>query len=158
MFGQITNPPASRSVTVSNGTLQGLSSGLAVAAPPGMTIFQFDAQMPSSAHWNTGVQFALPWQSSLDISYVVLHGYNLLTGSVDINAPDFGAAYLAQNHNPTVAPSTIPGAGALPTNFFRPYLGFGTINRNMTTGVNTFHSLQTSFNRRFSHGLSFTVN
>src|SRR5947209_8152671 len=43
MFGQITNPPASRSVTVNNGTLQGLSNGLAVSAPPGMTLFQFDA-------------------------------------------------------------------------------------------------------------------
>ena len=157
MFGQITNPPASRSVTVNNGTLQGLSNGLAVSAPPGMTLFQFDAGMPASVHWNSGVQFALPWSSSLDLSYVGLHGYNLLE-QTDINAPEFGAAYLPENHNPTVAASAIPGAGALPTNFYRPFRGFGAMNRRMTVGTNTFHSLQTSFNHRFSRGVSFTFN
>jgi hypothetical protein len=108
-------------------------------------------------HWNSGVQFALPWSSSLDLSYVGLYGYNLLE-QTDINAPDFGAAYLPENHNPTVAITSIPGAGALPTNFYRPFRGFGPINRRMTVGKNAFHSLQTSFNRRFSHGASFTLN
>src|SRR5262249_8602625 len=89
--GQITNPPASRRVTGNNGTLQGLSHGLEVSAPPGMTLFQFDARMPSSMHWNAGVQLTLPWSSTLDVSYVGLHGYNLLE-QTDINAPDFGAA------------------------------------------------------------------
>src|SRR5262249_15426403 len=104
-----------------------------------------------------GVQLTLPWSSTLDVSYVGLHGYNLLE-QTDINAPDFGAAYLPENHNPTVAASAIPGAGALPTNFYRPFRGFGAMNRRMTVGKNTFHSLQTSFNRRFSRGVSFTFN
>jgi hypothetical protein len=157
MFGQITNPPAQSSVTVNNGTLQGLSSGLQVSAPPGMTIFQFDAGMPSSINWNAGAQFALRWSSSLDVEYVGIRGYNLLA-STDINAPDFGAAYLPENQNPTLASSAVPGATALPVNFYRPFRGFGAINRNMTVGYNNFHSLQMSLNRRFSHGVSFTLN
>ena len=37
----------------------------------------------------------------------------------------------------------LAGANALPTNFYRPYLGYGAINRRMTVGYNNFHSLQT---------------
>src|SRR5262249_45376302 len=63
-----------------------------------------------------------------------------------------------ENHNPTVASSSTPGTGALPVNFYRPFRGLGAIHRNMTVGKNNFHSLQTSFNRRFSRGLSLTLN
>ena len=157
MFGQITNPPASRSVTVNNGQLQALGNGLQVSAPPGLSLFQYDAGVPTSVQWNTGLQFTLPWASVVDVEYVGNHSYNLLANT-DINAPDFGAAYLPQNQNTTLAASTIPGATALATNFYRPYRGFGAINRNMTVGYNNFHSLQTSWNRRFRDGFQFTLN
>jgi hypothetical protein len=113
--------------------------------------------MPTSIQWNTGLQFTLPWASVMDVEYVGNHSYNLLE-QVDINAPDFGAAYLPQNQNPTLAPNPLAGANALPTNFYRPYGGFGAINRRMTVGYNNFHSLQTSWNRRFRDGLQFTLN
>ena len=50
---------------------------------------------------------ALPWASSLDVSYVGNHGYNRLGGfqggsSVNLNAVDIGAAYLPQNQDPTM--------------------------------------------------------
>jgi len=157
MFGQITNPPASQSVTVNNGELANLTGGLQVSAPPGLTIFQYDAEMPMSVQWNTGVQFTLPWASVMDVEYVGNHSSNLLE-QVDINAPDFGAAYLPANQNPTLAANPLAGANALPTNFYRPYLGYGAINRRMTVGYNNFHSVQTSWNRRFRDGLQFTLN
>ena len=40
----------------------------------------------------------------------------------------------------------------------RTIRGFGTITQNQQTGWRTFHSLQFSFNRRFSNGLSFGFN
>ena len=70
-----------------------------MSAPPGLTIFQYDAKMPTSVQWNTGLQFTLPWASVMDVEYVGNHSYNLLE-QTDINAPDFGAAYLPQNQNP----------------------------------------------------------
>jgi len=159
MFGQITNPPAQSSVTVTNGQLQTLSSGQAVSAPAGMSVFQFDAKTPMAFNSNIGVQIALPWSMALDAEYVGIRGQNLLA-TTDINAPDFGASYNAANWNPTtpVTASTLPGATALPVNFYRPFIGYGAINRNMTVGYNNFHSLQTSLNRRFSHGVSYTMN
>lgn len=52
----------------------------------------------------------------------------------------------------------MPGATALPVNFYRPFQGFGAINRTLMVAYNNFHSLQTSFNRRFSRGVSLTFN
>ena len=157
IFAAVVNPPASNTVTVSNGTLTDIASAAQASAPPSMNMFQFDAEIPQSIQWNAGVQIALPWATALDISYVGQRGDNLLVNT-DVNAPDFGAAYLPQNQNPTLAPSATPGATALPVNFYRPFLGFGAINRNLSAAYNDFHSLQVSANRRFSRGISATFN
>jgi hypothetical protein len=82
---------------------------------------------------------------------------NLLT-QVDINAPDFGVAFLGVNQNPTLAASGTPAASALTTNFYRPIRGYGAVNMTIPFGWNTYHSIQTSFNRRFTKGVSFGVN
>ena len=50
------------------------------------------------------------------------------------------------------------GSAAYDTNFMRPYQGYGGITRRTNFGNNTFHSLQTSWNRRFRNGLQFTLN
>ena len=44
----------------------------------------------------------LPWTTSLDVEYVGQHSYRTLEG-VDINAVDFGAAFLPHNQDPTLA-------------------------------------------------------
>ena len=58
--------------------------------------------------WNVGVQMMLPWSSSLDVEYVGQHGYNSVE-TVNLNAVDFGAAFLPQNQDPTLAPSADAG-------------------------------------------------
>ena len=131
---------------------------------PELVTFQYDAKVPASWQWQVGVQMALPWASSLDVSYVGNHGYNRLGGlqggnAVNLNAVDIGAAYLPQNQDPTIAAaSTVPGANAYTANLLRAYRGLGTIAQNTTEFWDTYHSIQTSFNRRFQNGFSFGVN
>ncbi len=67
-----------------------------------MTVFYYDSKLPTSLQWNIGTQMALPWSSSLDISYVGSHAYNILGQNPDVNSPDLGVAYLAQNQDPTL--------------------------------------------------------
>ncbi len=55
-------------------------------AVPGMTTFQYDADVPASWQWQVGVQMALPWASSLDVSYVGNRGVNRLGGFQNGNA------------------------------------------------------------------------
>jgi hypothetical protein len=158
VFSQSANPPSSTNTIVRYGQLQSLGTGgLTSQGVPQMVVFEYDADIPTSTQWNAGVQMTLPWASSLDVSYVGQHGDNLLQ-SVDINSVDFGTAFTAAAQDPTLAASGTPGATAFTTDLLRPYRGLGQISRNITKSWNTFHSLQTSFNRRFRNGISAGVN
>ncbi|HEV3214597.1 MAG TPA: carboxypeptidase-like regulatory domain-containing protein [Vicinamibacterales bacterium] len=168
VFSLIGNPPTGQGSTVRYGTLQTLPSGASVLTPSNLTIFWYDSKLPSSLQWNGGVQMALPWSSSLDVSYVGNHGYNALaqavigttlaTGTLDINAPDLGAAFLPSNQDPTVAPGAVPGASARSTDFLRPYRGLGAIFTSWGRFWTQYDSIQTSFNRRFRAGWQAGVN
>jgi hypothetical protein len=113
--------------------------------------------------WNAGVQMALPWSSSLDLSYVGSHGYNLMGAfqggsTVNLNAIDIGTAYLPQYQDLTKGTSAVPGQNALTANLLRPYRGYTNINENETEFHDIYHSIQASFNRRFRNGIQFGVN
>jgi hypothetical protein len=158
------NPPIATSVDLRSGQFQNLGQGLSFGPVPGMTTFQYDAKVPASAQWQAGVQKALPWASMVDVTYVGNHGYNRLgafqnQSLVNLNAIDFGAAYLPQNQDRTLGPQTVPGAGAYTqVNLMRPYQGLGSINQNTTEFSDTYHSIQGTFQRRFRNGFSFDVN
>jgi hypothetical protein len=161
-FNQVTNPPFNTSRTVRLGLLQNLSSSQATQGPSALaSVWPYEGDVPASVQWNAGLQTTLPWASVVDISYVGQRGYNRLAEirgqvQVDINAPDIGAAFLSRNQDPTLAASATPGATALTTDFLRPYRGFGSIGVNLPDFTETFHSIQTGWNRRFRDGFSFS--
>jgi hypothetical protein len=157
------NPPIATSTDLRNGQLQTLLGGLNLQPVPAMVTFQYDAKIPASAQWQAGVQMAMPWATSLDVSYVGNHGYNRLGGLqggnvVNLNAVDIGTAFLPQYQDLTKGTTTVPGQNALTTNLLRPYQGFSTINQNTTDFHDTYHSIQTNLNRRFRNGFSFGFN
>ena len=158
VFSQVGNPPFSTATTVRYSQLQNLGSGgLTTQGPPSLIVFKYDSELPSSYQWNAGVQFAMPWAVTADVSYVGQHGFNLLQ-NVDINSVDFGVAFTPAAQDPTLAASATPGATAVSNDLMRPYPGVGQINQNWGIGTNTYHSIQTSFNRRFRDGVSFGLN
>ena len=57
-----------------------------------MTTFQYDADVPASWQWQAGVQMALPWSSSIDVSYVGNRGVNRLGGlqNGNLGQPELG--------------------------------------------------------------------
>jgi hypothetical protein len=159
------NPPISTSQDLRNGQLQTLGTGLSPSPVPAMIVFQYDAKVPSSWQWQGGVQMALPWAAVLDVAYVGNHGFNRLrafqgggNGSVDLNAVDFGAAYLLQNQDPTLGSSGVPGATAYTSNLLRAFRGLSNINDQETRFWDEYHSIQMSLNRRFQNGLAFGTN
>jgi hypothetical protein len=157
IYGLVANPPNASSVTVNFGQLQTLSqTGLRVQGPPALSTYEYDANLPTSWQWNAGVQMTLPWATALDVEYVgqraTYQGQNL-----DINQVDIGAAFLPENQDPTLSPSTT-GASALPTDMMRSFKGYGQITQFTQRGENLYHSIQSSINRRFRNGLSFGLN
>lgn len=160
VIGIPANPPASESQILANGRLQTLGQGLSVTGVPSVFVFEYNSDIPSSIQWNAGVQMALPWASSLDVSYVGQRSENRLQ-NVNINAIDIGAAYRAENRDPTLpasGPGVIPGSTALPPNLLRAFRGYGAIVKQTPAFHDRYHSIQTSFVRRFQSGLSFGVN
>jgi hypothetical protein len=77
---------------------------------------------------------------------------------VDINAIDFGAAFLPQNQDLTLQPNTTPGAMAVAQDQMRAFRGYAGITQQWGRGWRTFHSIQLSYNRRLKDGLSFGFN
>src|SRR4030095_376565 len=86
IYNQVGNPPSSLSTTLRNGNLQTLATAVSTQAPSGMTVVYSDAKLPPSLQWNAGVQMTLPFSSSLDVSYVGSHAYNILGSNPDINS------------------------------------------------------------------------
>ena len=172
VFGQSGNPPTGRQATVYYSTLQSVAQGATALQPaPGMITYYYDAKIGSSLNWNGGVQMALPWSSSLDVSYVGAHNFNSIAfGSIgtpsgqlplDRNAPDIGTAYLPQYQDPTRGASAVPGASAFTTDLLRPYRGIGTINTTWPRFHTQYDSMQLAFSRRMRNGwqagLSWTL-
>ena len=96
-----TSPCATRSCSRS-------AAGLSTVGAPALNVYQYDARLPSSFQWNGGVQMTLPWSSTMDVAYTGQHSWNT-PQAVDINAVDFGAAFLPQNQDPTLPASATPG-------------------------------------------------
>ena len=156
--GGVNNPPTSGTITVQFGQLQALGrEGLQVEGAPALAAVKYNAKVPSSTQWNAGVQIALPWTILADLSYVGHHSFNLFQ-AVNLNAVDFGIAFLPEYQDPTLTPSATPGATALQTNLLRPIRGYAAITQQWDRGWRTYHSIQLSIQRRFKNGVSFGFN
>ena len=70
VFGIPSNPPIATSADLRSSMLQNLGTGLSFGPVPGMSIFQYEAKVPTSAQWQMGIQKTLPWASVVDVSYV----------------------------------------------------------------------------------------
>lgn len=153
------NPPVSDNVTLRYGQLQDLTSGLVIKGAPVLGgAWEYEpAGLPSSTQWNVGMQTALPYAMALDVSYVGQHAFNQPVNA-NINAVDFGEAFLAENRDRTLAPNATPGATALSADLLRAIAGYGSITQVQQYGWRTYHSFQFSLNRRFNNGISFGFN
>jgi hypothetical protein len=134
-----------------------VGTGQALLAPPSLVAIDRSGKIPTTYAYNLGFQYKLPFEAVMDLSYVGTSGQHLLQRR-SLNAPAYGAAYLAQNQDPTLAASSTPGAQAFTPDFLRPFQGFGQIQYIEPAASSNYHSLQTSVNRRFSKGLLMGVN
>jgi outer membrane receptor protein involved in Fe transport len=158
VFDLVRNPPTTKEVTFSFGRMEEISPEGAFVAPPSLVAFDPQGKIPTIYAYNLGVQYKLPFEAVLDVSYVGTSGQHLLQQR-NINAPDYGAAYLPENQDPTsTGDAAIPGARALPVEFLRPFQGYGQIRYIEPASSSNYHSLQTSLNRRFRRGLLLGVN
>ena len=104
VFAQVLNPPTLQNVTVRYGSCRRSAAAASTTeAPPALSVYEYDSALPSSTQWNAGVQMTLPWATALDV--VVRRPARLQhrRRTINLNAVDFGAAFLPQNQDPTLA-------------------------------------------------------
>ena len=155
VFDMIANAPGVLVSTLQWGRLQDVSSSGATSADPVPTLSlnptAFDFEPPKTYQWNLGLQHKL-WKNIIfDLAYVGSKNEDLLRQQ-QINALPFGATFAAANQDPTRAPSSTPGATALPNDLLRPFKGYGNIRLWGYDGYSNYHALQTGLNRRFENG------
>ncbi|MFI4942330.1 MAG: carboxypeptidase regulatory-like domain-containing protein [Burkholderiales bacterium] len=157
VFDMISNAPGVLNSTITWGRLQDLGSGGTGTDPNAVLSLNptaYDFKPPKTYQWNVGIQHKLWYNLIADVAYVGSSNKDLLRQS-QINAVPRGARYLPENQDPTLAPSTVPGATALPDNLLRPYQGYGNIRMWDYSGFSNYHALQLGLNRRFENGVGF---
>ena len=113
-------------------------------------------------NFNFGIQYQLPQNLVLDVTYIGNKGTNLISGGLDamnqlpVSALRFGDALLQPlSANPALAP--VPYAGFTGTlaqalRRFPQYQGVGQYLSNF--GISNYHSLQVTATRHFTKGLA----
>ena len=135
------NPPLSEMATVINGNVDAPAGAQRRTFPLVMAMFSPEYANARSWAWNVTMDRQLPWQNTVQLSYVGRSASNLER---------------ARNIN-QLQPGTIqanPGANA---NALRPYKGFGTINLYETTGRSRYNAMQLQVSRRASRGLGYSL-
>ena len=145
------NPPAIYNPTQYYGMVTNAYNGTGLLSPSNFsrdidphhrTVTSYQASM--------GIQRDLGHMTMIDVAYVGSFGRHL-SEVVNLNTPNYGASLLPQNQNPQ---TNTP----LNDNYFRPFLGYGSIPQQIFEGNSSYHSLQVTATRRFSHGLQFNIS
>ncbi len=125
--------------------------GAGPTSPVNVSGFWKDGQKQQLTYnYTLAVQKDLGWHTTLDVAYVGTTTHHI-SQSWDFNALRAGVKFLPSSRDPTVA-ATPQNAGALPDNFLRPILGFGSVTVSGPATTARYDSLQVQANRRFARG------
>jgi len=140
-IGIKSGPPVDTSLMINNFWTQGYPAG-ALSDPNNPVLYSSDPHLktPMMQQWHLGLQYQLPSQTVLEVSYAGSHGQRL---------------YGFYNGNQAV-PSPDPNAPLAPR---RPFPAVdGTIYTFRSNTFSNYHSLQVHLEKRVSHGLQFEVS
>lgn len=160
IFSELQNPPTTFVPTIYYGQLSGVSINNAFVSPSSLQALSYNGNVPTVYNFSLGVQTKLPWDMTLDTSYVGSLSRHLILLR-NLNPVPYGATFLPMNQDPTKVkanPNAVPGSNALPAQFLVPHIGFGSsIAEHDFGGNSNYNALQANLNRRFAKGLFFGV-
>ncbi len=162
VFSLINNPPGMQVQTLTWVLAKDVRTSTGYGPTIALSPSEYSWQVPTVYQWNAGLQMRLPFELTLDVAYVGSRSENLLQLR-NLNAVPYGASYKPENQDPTrgkacsgcTAISPLPGGNALPTDFMRPYPGYGNIAMWEFGSYSNYNALQTTVSRRLAKGLMF---
>lgn len=132
------NPPFGRSVTIQTPRLSDPSGGVAAAGSvPSLTTVGTPVLAPTIQQWSFSLQQEVFPRAVVSVAYVASRGTHLFRPYA-LNNPPPGSSATGRPH----------------INTARPYIGYGSITQRESSAASVYHSLQATFNRRVSGGLS----
>ena len=137
----IPNQPPDTSLMINNFWTQGFP-GSSLSDPNNPLLYSIDRHIktPMMQQWHLGMEYQLPSETVVELSYAGSHGQRL---------------YGFYNGN-QATPSTDPNA---PLADRRPFPAVdGTIDAFRSDTISNYHSLQARLEKRMSHGLQFEVS
>jgi hypothetical protein len=149
-WSMVSNPPVQVQPAIFYGNINDLSQRAGLLYPVGASAIQTQDKVPSIYKYSFGIQRDIGFNTSIDVSYVGNVARHLIQ-SWDINKVPYGAHFQPENQDPL-------SGGALPEDFYRPYLGYGGISEVGNFGDSNYNSLQVSAKRRFSRGFQFGIS
>jgi len=135
------NPPLSDMATVINGNVDAPGGAQRRSFPLVMAMFSPDYKNASSWAWNVTSDRQLPWQHTVQLSYVGRSATNLER---------------ARNIN-QLAPGTTQANVGVNVNYLRPYKGFSTITLYDTSGSSKYNAMQLAVSRRAARGFGYSL-
>jgi hypothetical protein len=145
----IVQPPLFVNRQLFNTTIGALRSSPTLSLTPTDNTLgsQHNVALQTTYNMSFGIQQDLGFKTVLDVAYVGSLGRHLQQAR-SLNSVPYGTTPLASSIDPTTG-------RPLPLNFLRPVQGFGNIQYNEYASSSSYHSMQTTLNRRFSRGLMF---
>ncbi|MPY87455.1 MAG: TonB-dependent receptor plug domain-containing protein [Luteitalea sp.] len=143
-------PPLVNTPSVNYTTIEELLSAPLSLSPGTARHLDSDYEPQMKYNWSIGLQRDLGYQLVADVAYVGSAGRQLLQVR-NLNAVPYGTRFQASSIDPTTG-------DALPSNFLRPFRGYGDILFHEFAGFSDYHALQVQLNRRYMDGLQFGVS
>jgi hypothetical protein len=154
---EFNTPPLQYNPVIYNTYLTQVQQSQGYVAPSAVSGFNPSRPMQQTYSYSAGFQRELGWATMLDIAYVGSLSRHLVQ-AVNLNSEPLGADYQPGNLDLTNKSTTTPsGYAPLPSQFLRPYLGYGNITYYSYSGNSSYHSLQTQLRRRYKNNLTYGV-
>jgi hypothetical protein len=140
--------PLFQTVNLLNGTLSNLLSSSGLLSPSAVLGQPRKGGNEFSYNASLGIQRNIGFGTVMDVSYVGTLGRHLPM-AIDGSPIPMGARFDARNADPTN--TRVP----LPDTFLRPYVGYTGITLRRWEANSSYHSLQTTLNRRFARRVQY---
>src|SRR5262249_886999 len=142
VFDFVRNPPLGIQPVLNFGYVNTISPTSALLSPPDFYAADPVGKIPTVYNFTFGAQTKLPGNMILDTAYLGAL-FRHLQDNRNLNYVPYGAAFLAQNQDPTIS-SSLPGGAALAAQFLRPMRGIGNINLYEAGATGNYNSMQVS--------------
>ncbi|RPJ61430.1 MAG: carboxypeptidase regulatory-like domain-containing protein [Acidobacteria bacterium] len=142
-------PPIQYNSQINYTTVQTFADSAGYIFPSNIQGYDPDRRIQQTMNFSLGFQQDVGFGTVVDVAYVGALGRHLVVRR-NLNTTPLGTNFLPSSKDPT-------RNAVLPSQFLRPYVGYGDIQYYYFGGNSSYHSLQTAIRRRYTSGLYYGV-